>query len=72
MSDQSPWLTVGGAASRALLSAATILRAARRGELRGYKVSGRRCWRFRSADVDAWLMTSTTPTLVTPGQERRA
>ena len=57
----TPWLTVQGAAARALCSEGTILREARAGRLRGFKIGGRRCWRFRQQDVDAWLMQSTEP-----------
>ena len=58
MSDRdsgTPWLDVQGAAARALCSDATILREARAGRLTGYKIGGRRCWRFLADDVDAWL-----------------
>ena len=34
----------------------TILREARAGRLRGFKIGGRRCWRFLAEDVDRWLM----------------
>lgn len=57
----TPWLDVRGAADRVLVSPATIMREARIGRLTAYKVGGRRCWRFRAGDVDAWLMRSTTP-----------
>ena len=59
------WLDVKGAAARVLGSEATVLRAARKGTLRGYKL-GSKCWRFRPEDVDAWLMRATTPVLVVP------
>ena len=52
----TPWLDVPGAAGWALVSQATILREARVGRLRGYKVGNRKLWRFRQEDVDAWLM----------------
>ena len=57
----TPWLDVRGAAARALCSDATILREARAGRLRGYKLGGRRCWRFRAEDVDQWLMRQVEP-----------
>ena len=57
----TPWLDVQGAAARALCSDGTILREARAGRLRGYKVGGRRCWRFLSEDVDRWLMQEAEP-----------
>jgi excisionase family DNA binding protein len=59
--DGPAWLDVKAAAARVLVSESTILREARRGRLVGYKVGGRKCWRFRSADVDDWLMQSVTP-----------
>ncbi len=68
------WLDVRGAADRVLVSDATILRAARAGRLIAYKVgAGRKLWRFRPDDVDAWLMASTTPQMVAtrdPGAAR--
>ena len=60
--DQStPWLDVRRAAARALCSDGTILREARSGRLRGFKLGGRRCWRFRAEDVDRWLMQTAEP-----------
>lgn len=58
----TPWLDVRDAAAYAHVSESTILRAARRGTLRGYKVGV--LWRFRAADLDAWITASTTPVLV--------
>lgn len=57
----SPWLTVRGAALRALCSEATVLREARKKRLRGFKIGGRRCWRFLKDDVDRWLMQRVEP-----------
>ena len=57
----TPWLNARGAAARALVSQGTILREVRSGRLKGYKVGGRRTWRFRVDDVDSWLMQHTTP-----------
>lgn len=68
----SPWLDAHGAAAYLAVSEATLLRAARAGQLRGYKVSGRKIWRFRSDDLDAFLMRATTPVLVVPRQQERA
>lgn len=51
----SVWLDPDGAASRAVVSVATIRREARAGRLVGYRVGGRKCWRFRPSDVDRWL-----------------
>ena len=52
----TPWLDVSGAAARAPCSDGTILREARAGRLSGYKIGGRRCWRFLAKDVDRWLI----------------
>jgi excisionase family DNA binding protein len=51
------------AAAYAGVSESTILRAARRGKLRAYKVGV--LWRLRHADLDAWITASATPVLVT-------
>ncbi len=59
----SPWLDLAGAATYLLVSQGTILRAARKRELTGYRVSGRKCWRFRREDLDAWAMRANTPVL---------
>jgi excisionase family DNA binding protein len=71
----SIWLDVRGAAARALVSPATILREARGRRLVAYKVGlGRKLWRFRPEDVDAWITATTTPVLVgaVPHGPRRA
>jgi excisionase family DNA binding protein len=61
------WLNVARAGERAGVSTATIMRAARRGDLTGYKVGfGKKLWRFRPQDIDAWIMTGSTPVEVTP------
>ena len=62
----TPWLDVRGAAARALCSDGTILREARAGRLRGSKIGGRRCWRFRTEDVDRWLMEGAEPVEYVP------
>lgn len=51
----SPWLTLDEAAAYAKLSPATITRARKAGGLRGYKVQGKKLWRFNVTDVDRWL-----------------
>ena len=64
MPDRDPstqWLDVQGAAARAVCSGGTILREARAGRLRGYKIGGRRCWRFLAQDVDQWLLRQGEP-----------
>jgi excisionase family DNA binding protein len=55
----APWLDASRAAEYAGVSATTVLRAARRGALRGYKVGS--LWRFRAVDIDAWIIASRTP-----------
>ena len=49
------WLDVRGAAERTGVSDSTVLREARSGRLRGYRVGGRKLWRFRREDVDRWI-----------------
>jgi excisionase family DNA binding protein len=51
----SPWLTLDEAAVYTRLSIATITRARKSGGLRGYKVQGKKLWRFHVADLDQWL-----------------
>ena len=51
----SPWLTLIEAAGYTKLSTATITRARKSGALRGYKVQGKKLWRFNVADLDRWL-----------------
>jgi excisionase family DNA binding protein len=65
--DESVWLDARGAAARALVSRATILREARARRLPAYKVgAGKKLWRFRAADVDAWITESNAPVLIRP------
>jgi excisionase family DNA binding protein len=63
IAEQSPaWLDPRAAAARVCVSEATILRAARSGRLQGFKVGlGRKLWRFKPADVDAWIESSSVP-----------
>ncbi len=51
----TPWLTLGESSAYAKTSAATLRRELRTGRLKGHKIGGRRVWRLRAADVDAWL-----------------
>jgi excisionase family DNA binding protein len=51
----SPWLTLDEAAGYAKVSTATITRARKSGALRGYRVQGKKLWRFNVADLDCWL-----------------
>jgi excisionase family DNA binding protein len=62
MTGEAVWLDVAGAAARAAVSQQTILRAARRGQITAYKVG--KLWRFRPADVDAFVMRAFTPVFV--------
>ena len=64
--NSTPWLDVRGAAAWALVSEGTVVREARAGRLRGYKVGNRKLWRFRRQDVDGWLMRHETPTEYEP------
>ena len=57
----SPWFDVNAAAAYAGVSTPTIKRAALTGRLRGYKIGGRRLWRFRADDLDSWITSSGTP-----------
>ena len=51
----SPWLTLEEAAAYAKLSTASITRARKSRALPGYKVQGKKLWRFHVADLDRWL-----------------
>jgi excisionase family DNA binding protein len=53
----SPWMTSGEAAAYLGVSKKTILEWARRGQIKGYVLSGykRHTWRFRQEDLDASL-----------------
>lgn len=51
----SPWLTLEEAAAYTKLSTASITRARKSGNLPGYKVQGKKLWRFHVADLDRWL-----------------
>ena len=53
MTPERVWLTSHEAAERARVSDETIQRAAHRGRLRAYRIG--RAYRFREADVDAWI-----------------
>jgi excisionase family DNA binding protein len=60
------WLDPRGAGAHATVSESTILRAARSGRLKGYKVGSGKLWRFRVEDIDAWIMKTTTPVAFEP------
>ena len=53
------WFTLRQAAAYTQVSDSTIRREARASRLRGYKVGGRRLWRFRKEDVDDWLVNAS-------------
>ncbi len=54
---QSPWLTLEEAAAYTKLSTASITRARKDRTLRGYRVQGKKLWRFNVADLDMWLQS---------------
>jgi excisionase family DNA binding protein len=56
----TPWLTLNEAGAYTKLSTATITRARKGGALRGYKVQGKKLWRFHVADLDRWLQKGAT------------
>jgi excisionase family DNA binding protein len=56
----SPWRTLEQAGKYTQTSTATLRREAKAGRLRGYRVGGRRCWRFKIEDLDAWLQNEWT------------
>ncbi len=64
----SPWLSPREAATYARVSETSILRAARRGTLRAFKVGGGRLWRFRPSDVDAWIEAGVQPVPFVPAR----
>jgi excisionase family DNA binding protein len=51
------WITLHEAAGYAGVSEATLRREAKAGHLRGYKIGGRRVWRFKVTDIDAYFET---------------
>ena len=57
----SEWLTAAEAAQYLKVKARTLALWARQGKVKGYALSGntRRVWRFRAADLDAMLLTSS-------------
>ena len=69
------WLTSAEAATYGRVSRHTILDAAERGDLGGVKVtpdSPRSQWRFRPADIDAWLERGRVTGLRRPRRRRGA
>ena len=59
--DATPWNTTEMAAAYVVASPATVMRAARSGKLRGYKLSAGRVWRFKREDLDRWIQQSSEP-----------
>ncbi len=57
------WLTASEAASYLRVDSRTLLRWAREGKVRGFKLSGtsRHVWRFRYADLDATMTGPAVP-----------
>jgi excisionase family DNA binding protein len=69
---ETRWRTLAEAAEHARSSEATLRREAKRGRLRGYKIGGRRVWRFKAEDVDAWLEgRAEEPSLYDPSKQGR-
>jgi len=60
----SPWLTVAEAAARARVGRRVVYREVKAGRLRAAKIGGRRELRLLSEWVDAWLISSATPEIV--------
>ena len=58
---ENVWRDPKAAAAYAGVSQQTLLRAARRGDLQGHKVGGRKLWRFRTEALDLWIIRSSTP-----------
>lgn len=55
MATQEHWLTVADVAKRFDVTAETVRRLLRRGELPGMQISKRAGWRVRAEDVDAFI-----------------
>ena len=56
------WLTRKEAARHVKVSETTIARETKAGRLKGFRVGGRRSWRFRLQDVEAWLVGGVSAT----------
>lgn len=57
---QTTWLTVEGAAARAVVGRRTIYHEVKAGRLKAAKVGGRRELRFRPEWIDLWLEAAAT------------
>ena len=55
MAIQEHWLTVDDVAQRLDVTAETVRRLLRRGEMPGMQISKRSGWRVRAEDVDAFI-----------------
>jgi excisionase family DNA binding protein len=57
----SEWLTAAEAGKYVKVKARTLVLWARQGKVKAYALSGitRRVWRFRAADLDAMLLSSS-------------
>jgi excisionase family DNA binding protein len=64
-SSSTLWLTVHEAADRARCGERSIYNAVRSGKLRAARLGGRRELRFLAEWIDAWLLESTTPVVLT-------
>ena len=60
------WLTVGEAAQHARCGKSLIYSEVQRGRLRAARLGGRRELRFLAEWVDAWLLATSTPVIVSP------
>jgi excisionase family DNA binding protein len=53
--DPAKYLSLKVAAASVGCSTVTLAREIRAGRLRAYRLAGRRVWRLRVADIDAWM-----------------
>ncbi len=66
----SPWLDVREAAARAKCGTRSIYNAVQTGTLQAAKLGGRRELRFLAEWIDAWLLETSTPVLVSRNASR--
>ena len=63
---QTEWLTVKEGAAHAKCGTRSIYLAVHQGKLQAARLGGRRELRFLASWIDAWLLASSTPVLITP------